>query len=162
MNRYYHHSGYIIWISFFFAIIMQIMPWPSNLYLFRPSLLNLLLIYWVVALPYRVNLGTGFILGLIMDLVIGSTLGVHSLGFIILTYLAIFKFNPFLNMVIFQQVIVVISLSLLTQVVVFLTEYLLINASFHPEIFWRSIVDGLLWPWLFSLMCKIRCQFYIQ
>lgn len=162
MSYYKGHGRWVIYLSFFIAIVLQAMPWPQQIYMLRPSWLLLIFIYWVMALPHRVNLVTGFILGLITDLLLGSTLGIHALGMSIIAYLVTIKFQTFRNMGLWRQTLFVILLSATMTITTFLTEFLVIRVSFHTGIFSNTIVNGMLWPWLFLLMRKIRRKFLVQ
>ncbi|WP_413693707.1 rod shape-determining protein MreD [Psychromonas sp. KJ10-2] len=64
------NSYRVIYLTFFVCLVADIFPLPIMFNAFRPNWMILVIFYWIIALPHRVNIGHAFILGLILDLII--------------------------------------------------------------------------------------------
>lgn len=159
---YRSHGRWIIVVSCLIALFLQLMPWPKEIYIFKPSWLALILIYWTMALPHRVSVGYAFIFGIIWDLTLGSTLGIRSIALSLVVYLVAFKSQLLRNMALWQQALIVVLLSFLMGMTILLLEVSLSHAVFRMDILWHSFTNGMLWPWLFLLMRKIRRKFGVR
>lgn len=152
----------VIWASFFFALVLQTIPWPGALDLLRPSWLLLVTCYWVLALPHRVNVGTALILGLLWDLLLGSTLGIRGMMMSIVVYLVALNFLVLRNMALWQQAIVIAGLSMVLEILIFFGEYLIQDVTFNPMSLWSGLISCILWPWMFLLLRRVRRHWHIK
>lgn len=162
MNNNSFSSRLVIWLTFVVALIFQTIPWPGVLELVRPSWLLLVLCYWVLALPHRVNVGTALVLGLLWDLLLGSTLGIRGMMMSIVIYLIALNFLVLRNMALWQQAVVIGVLSILLDGLIFAGEYLMRDIVFNPMSLWSGVVNGVLWPWIFLLLRRIRRHWHIR
>jgi rod shape-determining protein MreD len=149
-------SKLVIWTTFLIALVLQIIPWPGTLDVLRPSWLILVMCYWVMAAPHRVNVGTALILGLLWDLLLGATLGVRGMMMSIVAYLVAINFQMMRNMALWQQAIIIAMLSMLAVFIEFCGEFIIQDITFNPAALWVGLINGILWPWLFLLLRRVR------
>lgn len=155
-------SKVVIGCSFLIALILQTIPWYSSLDLFRPSWLLLVTCYWVLALPHRVNVGSALILGLLWDLLIGSTLGIRGMMMAIVMYIIALNFLVIRNMALWQQAMIIAALTVLFEVLIFFGEYLIQDVVFNPLSLWSALINCILWPWMFLLMRRVRRHWHVR
>ena len=155
-------SKLVIACSLLTALILQTIPWPGSLDLFRPSWLLLVTCYWVLALPHRVNVGSALILGLLWDLLIGSTLGIRGMMLSIVMYIIAMNFLVIRNMALWQQAMIMAALTVLFEVLIFFGEYLIQDVVFNPLSLWSALINCILWPWMFLLMRRVRRHWHVR
>ena len=79
----------LILASFVAAMVLTIVPLPGAIRLLRPDWVALVLVYWCMALPVRIGVGSGWVLGLFLDVLYGSLLGEQALAKALLAYLTL-------------------------------------------------------------------------
>ncbi|AFU18724.1 rod shape-determining protein MreD [Actinobacillus equuli subsp. haemolyticus] len=143
---------------FMIAFVLEIMPWPIGFQGLRPNWVVLVLIYWALALPNKVSVGTAFVAGIIWDLVLGSILGIHALVLSIAIYF-VAKYHLILrNLSLWLQAILVMLYVIAIRFLIYFVELVLHSAEFNSQEILGAIISGILWPWIFLLMRHIRRQ----
>ena len=145
-----------VYTSFLIAILLAVMPLPLWAEPFRPDWVGLVLIYWCMAAPERVGVGTGWAAGLILDLLYGSLLGLHALGKALIAFLTIklhLKLRMFPR---WQQAVAVMALLLLNQLLVLWIRGMLGKAPASISYWTPSVVGMVIWPWLFVILRDLR------
>lgn len=155
------HMGYIL-LSIFVALVLAIMPLPIAFEPYRPDVVLLVLIYWSLALPHRVNITLAWISGLLIDLALASPLGVHSLAYSLVIYITASNYQKIRNFSIWQQAILLSIFLALYYLVVFWLNHFLLDIYFLPQYLWPVLTGALFWPWLFLLLRKYRRHFRIR
>lgn len=149
-------SRVIIASSFLVALVLSVLPWPVWTEQFRPDWVALVLIYWCIALPTRVGVGTAWSVGLILDVLYGSMLGENALAKSLIAFLAV-HFHLQLRMFPrWQQAVVVLLLVAANNLLVLWIKNLAGQAPATWGNLTPAIVSMLLWPWLFVILRDIR------
>jgi len=152
----------VFFVTLLFALMLEALPLPGNLIWFRPEWVLLVILYWVIALPFRIGVGVAWVLGIMVDLLQGGVLGHHSLSYIIITFICA-VFHQRLRMYhTWQQGFFVGILVGLSQLMDFLIDYYSGNAKPTFMIFIPALVTGALWPWSFIVLRSIRRMYSIR
>lgn len=145
-----------IFISVMIGLILQIIPMPAEADLYRPDWLLLILCYWAMALPNRVSVGIAALTGIIIDLLYGTALGVHSFALAIPIFIVATNYQRMRNQSILQLALTIGLLSFIYHLLIYWLQFWLTSIEFRIEFLWPSITSVLLWPWLFWLLRKFR------
>ena len=98
-------------------------PAAARQHALAPDFIGMLILYWVINQPRRVNIGTAFLLGLVADISTAGLFGQHALTYSITAYLALARQRQ----VVFnlgQQTLVVLGLLLTNQIIMVVVRML--------------------------------------
>lgn len=152
----------VIYLSLLLALILMVMPMPAMVKLFRPDWALLVLLYWVLALPFRANIGTAFVVGFLVDVLVGTVLGVNALAFSVVAFVMAANHQKIRNFSILQQSLLVGLLLALYHLLIFWLSHFLTGVYFLPDYLWPVLTGTLVWPWLFWLLRRVRRQFKVR
>lgn len=151
-----------ITISILVALMLQIMPMPIVADPFRPDWVLLVLGYWTLALPQRVNVGVAFLTGLVLDTLLGTTLGIHSLSLSLVIFILAANYQRLRNYSVWQQALMISLLTALYHLVIFWLQHLITDIYFLFDYLWPVLTTMLFWPWSFLILRKVRRQLKVS
>ena len=161
MNIKRHNGGWVIILSLVIAFMLTAMPLPVWVVNWRPAWIAMVLIYWCMALPHRVGIGIGWILGILLDVQQGTVLGQHALGLAVIAYITLKSHQRIRVFPLAQQAILVCIYVLIFQLIILWIKGMLGIPPQHWT-FWMSAFSSmLLWPWLFIILRDLRRNFRV-
>lgn len=154
-------GGEVIALSFLLAFLLAGAPVPGWLGWFWPDWVAMVLIYWCMALPHRIGMGVGWLVGLLVDAGRGALLGQHALAFATVAYLTLQTYRRIRVFSPWRQAFSVLIFLLIEQVLVFWISGVI---GYPPRDGWylAPAVGGMaLWPLLFVVLRDTRRYFQV-
>ena len=157
-----HHGGGVIVVTFVIALLLTVAPLPEWARYLRPDWVGLVLIYWCLAVPDRVGVGTGWSVGLLVDLLTGSLLGQHAMALTIVAYLTLKLHLRVRLFPVWQQALTVLVLLILHQLLsLWVSRF--IGRPGPPMYYWAPSLAGMfIWPFIYIALRSLRRSFRVS
>lgn len=148
----------IILPTFFIAFVLSAFPMPRLIDYIRPEWVAMTLVFWVLVRPEVAGVFLGFAMGLLLDVLHGSLLGLNAFSMCIMAFLVILLhsrlrlYNPI------QQSFIIFVLVGLFLLIRYWTESLVMGQA-KAALLWPSVGSALIWPIWYNILYFIR-QYY--
>jgi len=126
------------------AMVQNMVLWGRAAWL--PDLTAVVLVFWAVHQPLRVGIGTGFMLGLLVDVHQGALLGQHALAYTALCFLAVGIHRRLLWFSITGQMAQVLGLFVAAHLLTLLLRLAAGDAPPGWSMLLAPLLETLLWP----------------
>ena len=140
------------------AILLSMLPLPAMFETFKPYWVALVMIYWSLETRSSISLGLAFLVGILVDILSGSLLGLHALSLVVMVFLVqrfrsrIRFFPPW------QQALSILGL-LVNDRIILIWIGALLGEPLPTLSYWPPPLIGMaFWPWLFLLLDSLRAN----
>ena len=156
------HGYAAIFLTFVVAYVLAVVPLPLWLQWGRPEWLALTLIYWCIALPERVGVATGLLVGLGLDVLEGAALGQNAFALMVVALLALILYQRLRVSGLWQQAAVVFVLVCINQLICQWIQNLE-GVSVVPLLFLLpALSSALLWPVVLHSLRGVRRYYRVS
>jgi rod shape-determining protein MreD len=155
--------GYgVIFLTFLVAYVLAVLPLPAWLQWGRPEWVALTLIYWCIALPQRVGIATGLLLGVGLDVLEGSLLGQNALALIAVALLSLILYQRLRVYSLWQQAGVVFMLVGINQLICQWVQNLEDIRALPRLFLLPAFSSALLWPVVLHILRGLRRRYRVS
>ncbi len=134
-----------IYFSLFLAFICLLLPWSGFALKVRPDFLLLVIIFWLIRAPNLCNVGTAWLVGLLVDLATGGIFGQYALAYTVTAFFAVVYQRRLVLFNHTQQLFYVFLLLIISQVTLLILKTFAGANYLGWAYFLPSITGVLLW-----------------
>ncbi len=147
---------WVIVLSFLVAFMLTAVPLPDWALSWRPAWIAVVLMYWCIALPQRIGVISGWLLGLILDVMHGSILGQHAFGLAFVAYVGLqyhqrIRVFPLAQQSLFVGMVVFVYLLVMWQI-----YNVLGSVKYSSTYLLGAVTTTLIWPWAYVILRDVR------
>lgn len=151
-------SRSLIFLTIVTAALLTLLPLPEMLEPFKPYWVAMVVVYWSLETHDTISLGLAFLVGLLLDILSGSLMGLHALSLVIMVFL-VQRFRSRLRFFPpWQQALSVLGLLVNDRIILIWITALLGEPIPTWEYWLPPLVAMAIWPWLFLLLDRIRAR----
>ena len=143
-------------LSVVLALVLSISLFPVGWFEFRPEWLGLVVFYWTFRAPAQFGVLLAWCLGLLLDVLEATPLGVNALAMAAVAFLVL-TIHPRLRMYpLPQQCLMVFLLLGINQMLVHFVKQLLGADNTGFSYLWPALTSAVLWPLVCGLLDHIN------
>ena len=147
-----------IFATLFLSLCLSIAPLPNYWSAISPQWTLLTLLYWSINTPNKVSVGTGWVTGILFDVLTNSLMGQHALIFSLVAYFGPTVYQRMKNHHMWHQATLLFMFLFVLQAI----NYMVTSMSKDIDnsiLFWSSVMSGALcWPLLFAALRRAHRQ----
>ncbi len=143
-------------VSLVIGLMLMIMPLPGWAEPFRPAWLALFVVFWAMQLPRTWSVGSAWIVGIVLDVSMGTLLGQHALALCVIAFITV-RFHLLMRVFPLSQLTAtVFALLALYQFLLFWINGVA-NVDAPAVSYWGPVITGTLaWPIVHSVLSGVR------
>lgn len=134
-----------VYISQLVAYICILFPWSGLALSIRPDFMLLVILFWLLRAPNLCNVGTAWLMGLLMDLAMGGIFGQYALAYTITAFFAVIYQRRLVLFSRTQQLLYVLSLLVLSQLILLILKAFAGSEFIGWHYFIPSLSGAVLW-----------------
>ncbi len=153
------NSPLVIILSTFLSVILTISTFPLGY--FSPDWIFLVIIYWIIAVPSMYNFFVIWLIGIITDVAVGSTLGMNAFIYVFLSFIVKKLYKSLRYFTVIQQSIIVLLLMALKITFLLWIDVMLSTDIYSTSMYWTTLSSALIWPVIFFSLRYLRRKYNI-
>ena len=143
-------------ITVVLSLVLSISLFPVDWFQFRPEWLGLIVFYWTFRAPAQFGILMAWCLGLLLDILESTPLGVNAMGMALIAFLVLTIHQRLRMYPLPQQCLMVFLLLGINQMLVHFVKQLLGADNTGFSYLWPALTSAVLWPLVCGLLDHIN------